>query len=122
MRIRTIVFSVALLLSAIASEAQISTGNIIGIVRDESNAVLPGVTVTLTSQAMPGGPVTEVTNAQGEYRFTRLVPGTYALKASLTGFITYQETDLRVAVGGTTERAVTLKLGAVTESITVSGQ
>jgi Carboxypeptidase regulatory-like domain len=122
MRIRTIVFSVALLLSAIAAEAQISTGNIIGIVRDESNAVLPGVTVTLTSQAMPGGPATEVTNAQGEYRFTRLVPGSYGLKASLTGFITYQETDLRVVVGGTTERSVTLKLGAVTESITVSGE
>ena len=71
---------------------------------------------------MPGGPATEVTNAQGEYRFTRLVPGSYELKASLPGFGTYQETDLRVAVGGTTERAVTLKLGAVTETITVSGE
>jgi hypothetical protein len=122
MKLRTIVLSVALLLSALAAEAQVSTGNIIGVVRDESSAVLPGVTVTLTSQAMPGGPSTEVTNAQGEYRFTRLPPGTYALKVSLTGFNTYQETDLRVAVGGTTERAVTLKLGAVTESITVSGE
>ena len=84
--------------------------------------MLPGVTVTLTSPVMPGGPATEVTNAQGEYRFTRLAPGTYELKVSLPGFGTYQETDLRVAVGGTTERAVTLKLGAVTETITVSGQ
>ena len=45
-----------------------------------------------------------------------------SLKATLTGFNTYQETDLRVAVGAAAERAVTLKLGAVTESITVSGQ
>ena len=122
MRIRTFVFSVAVLLSALAAEAQVSTGSIIGIVRDESNAVLPGVTVVLTSQLMPGGPATEVTNAQGEYRFTRLAPGSYELKVSLPGFGTYQETDLRVAVGGTTERAVTLKLGAVTETITVSGE
>jgi hypothetical protein len=122
MKRRTIVFSVALLLFAFAAEAQLLTGSIIGTVRDESNAILPGVTVTLTSPVMPGGPVTEVTNAQGEYRFTRLAPGSYELKVSLPGFGTYQETDLRVAVGGTTERAVTLKLGAVTETITVSGE
>jgi hypothetical protein len=122
MKLRTIVFVIALLLCAFAVEAQISTGSIIGVVRDESNAVLPGVSVTLTSDVLPGGPATEVTNAQGEYRFTRLAPGTYALKATLTGFGTYQETDLRVAVGGTTDRAIVLKLGAMTESITVSGQ
>jgi len=122
MKLRTIVFGIALLLFAFAVEAQISTGSIIGVVRDESNAVLPGVSVTLTSDVLPGGPATEVTNAQGEYRFARLAPGTYALKATLTGFGTYQETDLRVAVGGTTDRAIVLKLGAMTESITVSGQ
>jgi Carboxypeptidase regulatory-like domain len=122
MRLRTIVLTAALLLSALAAEAQISTGNIIGVVRDESRAVLPGVTVTITSPAMPGGPATSVTNTQGEYRFTELAPGTYALSVTLTGFNTYKEEDLRVLVGGTTERAVTLQVGAVTENITVSGQ
>ena len=76
MKLRTIVFGIALLLFAFAVEAQISTGSIIGVVRDESNAVLPGVSVTLTSDVLPGGPATEVTNAQGEYRFARLAPGT----------------------------------------------
>src|SRR5919106_666572 len=68
MRLRAIVLTVAWLLSALAAEAQISTGSIIGVVRDESRAVLPGVTVTITSPAMPGGPATAATNAQGEYR------------------------------------------------------
>lgn len=122
MRLRTMVFVVASLLCTLSVEAQVSTGNIIGVVRDESGAVLPGVTATLTSPAMPGGPATDTTNAQGEYRFTGLAPGTYALTASLTGFSTYQEADLRVLVGGTTERNVALKVAALAENITVSGE
>jgi Carboxypeptidase regulatory-like domain/TonB dependent receptor-like, beta-barrel len=122
MRLRTALFAVASLLFTLPAEAQLSTGSIIGVVRDESRAVLPGATVTITSQAMPGGPATEVTNAQGEYRFSRLAPGTYAISVSLTGFGNYQESDLRVLVGGTTERNVVMKLGTVAENITVSGQ
>jgi hypothetical protein len=98
------------LLGILPAEAQLSTGSLIGTVRDESGSVLPGVTVTLTSPAMPGGPATAVTNTQGEYRFTRLEPGVYALSLALSGFGTYRESDLRVAVGGTTERVVTLKV------------
>jgi hypothetical protein len=52
-----------------AAHAQILTGNIIGTVKDESGAVLPGVTVTLTSTVLPGGPLTTVTSETGEYRF-----------------------------------------------------
>src|SRR5262245_9554539 len=107
MRPRTAVlfafFSFCLCLTA---EAQVLPGNMIGVVRDESGAVLPGATVTLTSAALPGGPVTSVTNAQGEYRFTALPPGTYALTIALPGFSSYSETDLRVAVGSTIERNV----------------
>src|SRR5689334_15390909 len=100
------------------ASAQILTGNIIGTVRDESGAVLPGVTVTLTSPtALPGGSTSQVTNDRGEYRFTQLNAGTYDLTATLTGFTTYEEPDLRVGVGGTTERAIALKLATVAETV-----
>jgi hypothetical protein len=122
MTCRTILLLFASLLCTLPSEAQILTGNFIGVVRDESRAVLPGVTVTLGSPARPAGPATAVTNAQGEYRITALEPGVYELTVTLTGFTKYQERDLRVAVGGTTERNVTLSVGSVSESITVSGQ
>jgi hypothetical protein len=102
--------------------AQLSTGSIIGAVRDASGALLPGATVTITSPAIPGGPVTTVTNAQGNYRFTGLPPGVYQLSVSLQGFSAYEEADLRVLVGGTTERNVALALASVTETITVSGE
>lgn len=113
---------VGLLLAAIAAQAQVTTGNIIGTVRDESGAVLPGVTATLTSPALPGGPQSIVTNELGGYRFTGLQPGTYVLQVELPGFRTYEETDLRVLAASTTERIVTLRVGIVTETITVSGQ
>jgi len=95
---------------------------VFGVVRDESRAVLPGATVTVTSPAMPGGPVTVVSNEQGEYRLVGLTPGIYKMSVVLNGFSTDEEGDLRVAAGGTTERNVGLVLATVAETITVSGQ
>jgi hypothetical protein len=100
--------------------AQVLTGSVLGIVRDESGAVLPGAAVTLSSQEAAG--VTATTNENGEYRFTQVLPGTYSLAVSLTGFSGYQERGLRVLVSGTVERNVMLKLATVAESITVSGE
>ncbi len=104
-------------------DAQVLTGNLIGIIRDESRAVLPGRTLTLTSPALPGGPSTAVTNAQGEYRFTGLPPG--HLSSSRSPSPASRPTsrqDLQVTVNGTVERNVALPVAAVDETITVSGQ
>src|SRR4030095_14282893 len=94
MRFGSIGFSIAVVLSAVAVEAQVLTGNVIGIVTDESRAVLPGVTATLTSSALQGRPREGITDEQGRYRFTSLPPGTYTLTLTLSGFATYQEEDL----------------------------
>src|SRR5262249_6475176 len=109
--------SILLLTLAGAVQAQVLTGSVIGAVKDDSGAFLPGVTVTLTSPALPAGPAVQVTNQTGEYRFTQLSPGTYTLTMSLAGFSTYEEKDLRVVVSGALERIVTLKLGTIAESI-----
>src|SRR5262249_23512057 len=71
---------------------------------------------------LPAGPRTIVTNAKGEYRFPDLAPGTYSLTVALSSFSTYQEDGLIVALDGTTERNVMLKLATVAETITVSGE
>lgn len=111
-----------LLLLASAADAQILTGNVIGAVKDESGAALPGVTATATSPALPGGPVSVVTNDMGEYRLIRLNPGVYTLRIVLPGFQTYQEEELRVTTGATLERNVTLKVSSIEETVTVSGE
>ena len=105
-----------------AVHAQVLTGSIIGTIADESKAFLPGVTVTISSTALPGGPLTVVTGERGEYRFVQLEPGTYLLRAELAGFGTYEEQDLRVVVGGTVERIITMAVGTVAENVTVSGE
>ena len=122
MRLVTSCAVVGVFVCSLAAEAQILTGTMIGVVRDTSRAVLPGVTVTVSSPALPGGPVTVTTGDQGEYRFTGLQPGVYELTVALTGFSTYVEKDLPISPGGTVERNVSLPVAAVAETITVSGQ
>ena len=120
MRSRTALVIVAVMALAGAAYAQVITGSVFGSVRDESGAVLPGVTVTLSSGDRP--PITQITSQNGEYRFPQVEAGTYTLKVAIDGFSTYNEEGFLVAVGSTTERAVTLKLGTVEESITVQGE
>ena len=72
---------VLLAVPAVAMAQQASA--ILGQVRDESGGVLPGVTVTVSSPSLQVKEVTDVTNAQGEYRITPLPIGTYSVSYSL---------------------------------------
>ena len=63
-----------------------SSGTIEGTVKDESNAVLPGVTVTVTSPSLQVGQLVQVSDSAGSYKFVDLPAGTYRLRAELTGF------------------------------------
>ncbi len=103
-------------------EAQVITGSIFGTVKDESDFVLPGVSVTISSPDLPSGPASEVTNSKGQYRFPTLAPGSYSITMSLSGFADYREEGIRVGVGLHVERNVNLKLAGVAESITVTGR
>src|SRR5437660_314226 len=79
----------ALVLSAgLATAAQETAASIDGQVRDESGAILPGVTVTVTSPALQVGTLTAVTNERGEYRLTPLPIGNYEVAYALAGFNT----------------------------------
>src|ERR1700687_4159364 len=64
----------------------VSSGTIHGTIKDESGAVLPGVSATLTSPALQVGQLSEVTDASGDYRFVDLPPGTYRLKVERNRF------------------------------------
>ncbi len=105
-----------------AASAQVTTGTLLGTVRDESGAVLPGAVVSITSPALIGGPRESVTSEAGIYRFPSLSPGLYNLSISLPGFATYNEEGLRVVVGGTLERNVALSVAGVQETVTVTGE
>ena len=102
--------------------AQVLTGRLIGTVRDSSGGVLPGASARLSSTALIGGTALQVTNDKGQYRFGELAPGAYRLEIELAGFATYIEEGLRVEVGGTVERSVTLEIQGLSETVVVSGE
>src|SRR5260221_4104084 len=106
---------------AMPAAAQRTTGEIIGKVVDESGSVLPGVTVTLRGAGVAGAP-SVVTSETGTYRFPVLPPGTYNLEYTLSGFTTLKREAIPIAVGSTVELDVSMKVGALEESITVSGE
>ncbi|HSF15292.1 MAG TPA: carboxypeptidase regulatory-like domain-containing protein [Vicinamibacteria bacterium] len=116
------VLAVVALLASSLAEAQITTGTLLGTIRDESGGVLPGATASITSPALIGGPREVITGESGLFRFPNLSPGIYTLTVSLAGFSTYTEEGLRVVVGGTVERNVVLSLESVAETITVTGE
>jgi hypothetical protein len=103
------------------SFAQQTTSAILGQVRDESGGVLPGVTVTASSPSLQVREVSDVTNAQGEYRITPLPIGTYTVTYSLDGFQTMRQENLRLEIGVQARMDITLKVGALEETVTVSG-
>ena len=120
-RCRMLALVVVGLLVAPSLWAQTTTGAIRGVVTDESGAVLPGVTVTLKGPATAGTPTT-TTNEAGIYRFPNLAPGTYQITVELAGFTSSTQTGIPVALGGTSEVGVQLKISTQQESVTVIAQ
>jgi Carboxypeptidase regulatory-like domain len=110
------------MLSAIQAAAQINTGSITGAVTDNSGAVMPGVTVTLSGPTLIGGAQVQVTDTGGTYRFDRLPPGPYTVKFEITGFKVIERTDVRVNAGFTASVNVKLEVGTIEETITVTGE
>ncbi|HVL69733.1 MAG TPA: TonB-dependent receptor [Vicinamibacterales bacterium] len=101
--------------------AQATTGSISGTVVDESKAVLPGVTVTVRN-VETGLERSQVSDQQGRYRVLNLPPGTYIATAELQGFAPVQRADLTVAIGRDVVADMELKIGGITEQITVAGE
>lgn len=100
-----------------AATAQVDKGVIEVSVVDESNAVIPGVTVTLRDPAT-GATSVDVTGANGLARFAGLTPGSWTMKAELEGFAPVEQKGIVLRVGQTNKVGVTLRPQA-SEAITV---
>jgi hypothetical protein len=98
-------------------EAQTQTGTVEGKVVDQQGAVLPGVNLTLVG---PRGSQSTVTDTAGLFRFVGVTPGTYALKADLTGFQTEEQPEVIVSLGKTVTAEFSLKVSGVSETVEVT--
>ena len=101
--------------------AQSVTGALIGTVKDAQGGVLPGAFARISSPALIGGLLTQTTNERGQFRFPTLPPGDYALEIEMPGFAARREQNIRIGLGATIERIVTLTLATVAQSVVVEG-
>ena len=112
---------VFVLFPAVQAYGQSSTyARLVGTVKDQSDAVLPGVEVTATSKAT-NIPTLAVTNDRGDYLIDKLIPGLYDVRAELPGFKTQLSVDIRLEVTQVARVDVVMTPGEISEQVTVVG-
>ena len=116
--IANVVF-VSLAFVPIAAYAQAS---IVGSVRDNSGAVIPGVTVEASSPALIEKTRSVVTSGTGQYAIVDLRPGTYTVTFTLPGFNAVKREGIELTGNFVASVSVEMRVGEVTETITVSGE
>jgi hypothetical protein len=121
LRFAALLAVLTIVVSGPAVWAQQQTGEIFGKVTDESGAVLPGVTVTLTGPSLLQ-PQTAITSDTGTYQFPRLAVGKYNVKFELAGFKTVVKEGIEVSVGFSAQVSQALGVSAVQETVTVTGE
>lgn len=97
------------------------SSGIAGMVRDSSGGVLPGVTVEAASPALIERTRAVITDAQGRYNIVDLRPGVYTVTFTLPGFSTIRRAEIQLPTAFTATVNADLKVGALAETITVSG-
>jgi len=112
------VLSWMLLLPALAS----AQASITGVVQDPSGAVLPGVTVEASSPVLIEKVRTAVTDGNGRFQIVDLRPGPYQVTFTLTGFSTVVRDGIELTGSSVARIEAELRVGAVQESVTVTGE
>jgi len=106
----------------VSAFAQTETGTITGTVTDQSNAVLPGVAVTLTSRALIGGSRTTTTTGTGAYNFIALPPCSYNLKFELAGFKPIARDAIQISANFVATVNISMGVEALSETVSVTGE
>jgi hypothetical protein len=101
--------------------AQIDTGSIVGVVRDQSGAVIAGATVTLKN-ATTGVTRTLTTNTDGEYLFAAIIPGVYSVQASSPSFESAIRSNIEISVQSRPAVDFSLKVGQASQVVEVTSQ
>ena len=122
MRIQRAAYAFAALLVFVLQSAAFAQASITGVVKDSSGAILPGVTVEASSPELIEKVRTAVTDGDGRYRIVDLRTGTYTVTFSLTGFSTVRREGIQLTGSFTATVDADLRVGALEETITVTGE
>ena len=117
---RKILLALLVVAFAVPALAQ-QGGRLEGAARDAQGLALPGVSVTLSGEAIIGTR-NATTDVDGSYRFQALPPGDYLLQFELSGFQTVLFEDVRVVTGATFSVNADMQIATVAETVTVTGE
>jgi len=118
-----LLFALVFVSLSLPAFGQLSTGTISGTVMDASGAVIPGVTVVLSSSGgVIGGNQQATTTERGVYQFNRLIPGTYSVRAELPGFKAAVHGNVVVNADVTVRVDMKLEVGEIADTVTVTGE
>jgi len=117
----TLLAIVVLVAAAPLLQAQTTGSSLRGTVTDEQGGALPGATVTATSPDLIR-PATAVSDSEGHYRIINLPPGEYTVTAELSGFAVFKRDGILLRAAVNFQVDVQMKLGGLSETITVSGE
>src|SRR5207247_4211439 len=109
--------AVGLLFSPLGVSAQQAGSGIAGVVRDATGAVLPGVTVEASSPALIERVRTATTDGQGQYKIVDLLPGTYSVTFSLTGFSSVRRDGIELVTAFVATLNPAMNGGSIDETI-----
>ena len=116
----TLLCAILLPISSTESRAQSYQGGLRGAVRD-AGGIVPGAEVTLVNEAT-NAKRTTISNAEGEYAFPNVLPGTYTVTASISGYKKIESRGLVIGTQTFITLDLTLEVGTIEESVTVTGQ
>jgi hypothetical protein len=103
-----------------AAHAQVTTGNVRGVVTDPNGAAVPNAKVTLTKKSTNSS-TTAQTTSEGEFQFNNLIPDKdYTITIEATNFKTLTLSDVNVQLNQTTDVPAQLQVGAVGETVEVA--
>ena len=109
----------AFLLSPAVSHAQVVYGSIYGTVTDNTGAVVPGATITVTDE-LKGTSVNVQSNGSGNYTVNSLIPDVYDVKVTITGFESFEQKGVTVYANQSPKVDASLAAGAQTQTVTVN--
>ena len=114
-------FAAGVALLLLLPAVSFAQSSIAGVVKDDTGAVLPGVTVEAASPALIERTRVVVSDEQGQFKIVDLRPGVYAVTFSLQGFSTFKRDGITLQASTVATVNGEMKVGALEETITVSG-
>jgi hypothetical protein len=116
---RLLIVTLLLAAGALPLAAQSLSGTVTGTVRDEGGGVLPGVNITLAGKAAARSTVTD---AEGNFRFAGVDPGTYTVTAEMSSFRPKRQDNVVVGIGRVVDLPLSLTIGGLSENVEVVGE